>query len=1020
MLENAPRMATFGSSVAAIAGPVVLLALFAPMLLPGAPGELSARAALQEQALAESEPEILVIGNSLVGRGVDSKALAKHLGLDPSKVATATAPGSEPPTWLAVLRDRVYAHGHQPKVVVIYDYLSRMHVTSPTTDLSATSLNEQLADGELAPSVDTSSSPAMRRIQRRREAARSSVIDGVKHVIGQVVWADADGAATDAALARVFADDQVIRSERGVPGSAVDLSTPHARQASNAAEELDLERSLIPQIAALVAANGGKLVLANAGKPPSNTSTSGLSNAAQLRAIDYMNRAGIGWLDLRAVTSLDADFADPFHLSPSGKAKLTAALGTQLEAWDALNATQLPAATLPIPVLRSARTGEPRLPKLHALRVGKRACTAAGALPAVLSPLSPPRLKTSIPGVLPPFHIEITSDAPLSDDPACTGELDLYDHWIAFRPRTGAESAAGEGRARIVANDLDALLTGENAWVFPGTTLTFAIGDDAVNADSSLLLRTVRVSGGAGPVTVAVDDHPVALERYGQVEVAKARLLTGLPEHTVSVTSPADGPFVLVRQALVQTGTSQRPILGSPETAFDGGVRLIGTYFRAPRPKGSPVETHTAVAPALDVSPPRVSGPGNVLFTVAAPPQTGARFWGARISPLRVVMEPPSDTRIDFVTRAPATSGGRGSVVLLKPTVPANTSFDVVLDPALAADAGVWLLPGDSLSVRMNPKDVWIGADTFSLASAADGATDASLHLSVLADGEELLTRDVPMNTLAITKPLVIALPHRLSADTREVELKLSSPATAPWVQVATATLETRSPFVRLPPPPAAAPVAAVHLTRRALGTLSPLDWKRGKKACLFTTTSDELKPVSWANLKRFGAQAASPVTIAFEGTALPARGGPFFAQEGCEAGGLVAKDQLLAQARDANGLSVRLAPPLPLRRPEGDYYWLYPRGEVEVPLPEGTHALRVQATAVSPTARLSAQVEGGGRSPEVTSTAGALALVVPVANGARSVTLFSDGFSLVKKLEAVDATGTATSLIQPTSVTVP
>ena len=87
-----------------------------------------------EDKLAQTDPDVIILGNSLSNTDLNPILLATELGINKGKVQKFSIPNSIAAHWYAILKNRVYANGHHPKVVLILSdlHVSYTHLTLPT------------------------------------------------------------------------------------------------------------------------------------------------------------------------------------------------------------------------------------------------------------------------------------------------------------------------------------------------------------------------------------------------------------------------------------------------------------------------------------------------------------------------------------------------------------------------------------------------------------------------------------------------------------------------------------------------------------------------------------------------------------------------------------------------------------------------------------------------------------------------------------------------------------------------
>jgi hypothetical protein len=112
--------------------PLVLAALL-PLLVLGvgavhlsSPPDLSTRAVEFDRELAKARPEVIVMGSSLANRGIDLDVLAREVNVPADRLLVMQLPHSSLAHWYAMLKNRVFANGYRPKVVVVVGAMTTM------------------------------------------------------------------------------------------------------------------------------------------------------------------------------------------------------------------------------------------------------------------------------------------------------------------------------------------------------------------------------------------------------------------------------------------------------------------------------------------------------------------------------------------------------------------------------------------------------------------------------------------------------------------------------------------------------------------------------------------------------------------------------------------------------------------------------------------------------------------------------------------------------------------------------
>lgn len=117
-------------------------------------------------------------------------------------------------------------------------------------------------------------------------------------------------------------------------------------------------------------------------------------------------------------------------------------------------------------------------------------------------------------------------------------------------------------------------------WVYPGTALEWSFAKPFGNGPVAVDVAILAVAGGQGSPSVHVGAAQTTFSSEGQARSARVTTpkLTG--PWAVTVASPADGPFVVVRALRVRAEADEVVILHEPETRWVD--LLVGASFSGP------------------------------------------------------------------------------------------------------------------------------------------------------------------------------------------------------------------------------------------------------------------------------------------------------------------------------------------------------------------------------------------------------------------------------------------------------
>lgn len=802
-LPSMPPLASLWT-VLAVLCPVVVLGLALGWLARPLDHEPSEDALRLEGMLAkagEAGPEVVLLGNSLVDMGVDRKQLAGALGLPAERVVSQIVPGSRVAAWYAVLKNRVYANGHRPRLVVVGATVAWLLDPSLQTALDRQKLSDQLGPEE--PVIQEKlfgqggGWAPWQRVQARRAPVRTRLLNGVRDGVLDRLFPEVDG---EAALASVFAAEAV--SDRGEERRVIPVVEVERKPRRTKAAELRPEEGLVADLVRLAGEQGTRLVFVRMPVPPDRVVDQDVDPEHHRALVQLVNEAEhAAWLDLSDLELRQGDFADWIHLGTQGRRKLTAALGTALAELDTLEDGALPAAAMPEAPPSLVRTGGLELGALELKRMDGRAC-AWMAVPRDrdVRGLADNRLmKDGLTGRSPlqlrengslldyePKHWTIGADD-------CNGRFAHVGPGLQFSPRSAEPIEPGAALDGQYTAELipDAVLPvepeGEAVWLVPGGRLTVAV--DQAEAGTVLVLGVAR-GGGEGRPMLRIDGKEAPLEP-GPGGLLRASLPAAAGPLEVALETPVDGPFVLLLELGLQRADTHRSLLGASAgdrrsfRFFGGSVRKgLTAEF------GPPPELPTPAPVAQRGKAARFNGPKSLLAELAALRTELGRY---EASPLRVfedgvqldgsnkvcaaVVE-KGEGRICHNDRFALFSSSDGS-----PPLSNGRRYTLGLAPERVDRFDLWLYPGDSGRVVLPPEALqavpW-GASRLDLAALVPPGRETALQVRLVIDGEAVLEADWELGPGQQERSF--RLPPGLPPRPGSVSLELATAAEGPSV----------------------------------------------------------------------------------------------------------------------------------------------------------------------------------------------------------------------------------------------
>ncbi len=289
--------------------------------------------------LAEKTPEVLVLGPSYANTDIKPDQLAMQLGVSRDEILLLSVPNSVGAHWYAILRHRVFAAGHRPRLVVVVSGLQSMLLTTPLTESSRINLEVQLppeGDPLIDRLVESDHWFGLARLREQRGKVRQALFDRLRRLPAWTLFG-VDGEAGRVALERVFDDAKIDMSLHGT-SSPVALAqaevdrfyTPDLLPAPDA--------SFLPEITALAREHDARIVWV---RPPMSPFIPAhlddvVLDGVQERAIALVEERGGSYLDMRALPMSSQMFKNEDHMNKEGSRRFTQALGKALLDLDAL------------------------------------------------------------------------------------------------------------------------------------------------------------------------------------------------------------------------------------------------------------------------------------------------------------------------------------------------------------------------------------------------------------------------------------------------------------------------------------------------------------------------------------------------------------------------------------------------------------------------------------------------------------------------------------------------------------
>lgn len=309
--------------------------------------------------LAQKQPEVLIIGPSYANTDVRPELLAARLGVPREKVLLLSVPNSVGAHWYAILKHRVFANGHRPKLVVVVSGLQSMLLNTPLTEASFVNLRVHLGDTpdpEIDARVKQTTSMRLARLREQRGKVKDTFFDALRFRPASALFRGQLGGPMSVqeirgALDRVFDDAHVDMSLHMA-------STPivEANRLDDRAYTPDMlpspEASFIPVVTDLANEHGARMVWV---RPPMSPHIPAhlddvVLPGVQEATLALLSEHGADFVDMRALPMSAAMFKNEDHMNEEGSRRFSEALAKALAEIDALDPKARPDLVGPLAV----------------------------------------------------------------------------------------------------------------------------------------------------------------------------------------------------------------------------------------------------------------------------------------------------------------------------------------------------------------------------------------------------------------------------------------------------------------------------------------------------------------------------------------------------------------------------------------------------------------------------------------------------------------------------------------------
>ena len=320
---------TTPSVIASIILPLIILVSFWTWInksIPEDPASLPAKIQEIDKRLSESQPDVILVGSSLVSRAVDNKLFAKELGIPEEKVQKLWSGMATMPAVNLMIENRVLHQNLQPKVIailcppkwlahseVLQDAHFAMHQTRPLNPTIAEVLGlEQAADS--------------RPWKQRKSNFQDGYQEWNQELFGEMVLGESQ-TDIDNKLDSLFAFENQRQNVKGSQLIQHNTRETEAEQDENSTDN-DFDLRLLKSIASQLEEQNIQLVIVSLPVSKVVKHAYTLSDEEMVQVIDTLQQYGASFIDVYDWEDKNV-FGDNKHMNARGRKLFTPILAAE-------------------------------------------------------------------------------------------------------------------------------------------------------------------------------------------------------------------------------------------------------------------------------------------------------------------------------------------------------------------------------------------------------------------------------------------------------------------------------------------------------------------------------------------------------------------------------------------------------------------------------------------------------------------------------------------------------------------
>jgi hypothetical protein len=298
-----------------------------------------------DSELEKTEPQIVILGNSLSNTDLNPVQLARHLDIPRYKVQVFSIPNSIGAHWWLVLKNRVFKNNHHPKVVIVLSDMQSLLANKPLTEASYLNLRVHVDDPDDDAYLDQKAGGkgwASSKVWENKGKVREASLKLVRNL-----WVDllmrgklyngTTNTRDSNAIDRVFdAGSTDLRLHAEVIPI---MQTESTLQPFDPSLLPDVAHSFLPEILDMTQEEGTRIVFLRPPYSPLLAPEAGdyVLPEREQEVKDYVSENKGLYLDMRSFDMIETDFINVDHMNDRGAKRFTEAVAQTFDNLDILS-----------------------------------------------------------------------------------------------------------------------------------------------------------------------------------------------------------------------------------------------------------------------------------------------------------------------------------------------------------------------------------------------------------------------------------------------------------------------------------------------------------------------------------------------------------------------------------------------------------------------------------------------------------------------------------------------------------